>query len=164
MITEFIEANLARIEATAREATPGPWSVFNMADGSYDTGDGGGWWWVWREGVEHYAGIAEINSVDDFDGPPPSQPIAGAAITDGSRGEVERRDAAHIALHDPAHVLAWVAAIRAVVEIHRPNICPNPEHPHDATCDECLDEWPCPTSRAIAGIFQDQPGYDEEWR
>lgn len=120
MITEFIEANLARIERTAREAgARGHWDPV----GDHTIGDNHG-------------------------------PIAEAMGAYRS----------HILAHDPAHVLAWVAGIRAVVEMHRPNICPNPEHPHDATCDECLDEWPCPTSRALAAIFADQPGYDEEWR
>lgn len=127
MITDFIIANLDRIERLALAA--------EVAHG-----------YAW-----------EADGTGNVRGP------GGFPVVYVEDGAPEPPAAAHIALNDPDHVRTWVAGLRAVVEMHRPNICPNPEHPHDATCDECLDEWPCPTSRALAGIFADQPGWDEAW-
>lgn len=41
---------------------------------------------------------------------------------------------AHIALNDPAHVLRWVAALRAVVELHMS--CDDVSYGDDSTCPE----------------------------
>jgi len=59
--------------------------------------------------------------------------------------DVTRANATHIALNDPATVLAMVAGIRAVVAIH---------WDIDGLCSECFGadgvEWPCPTLLALA--------------
>jgi hypothetical protein len=50
------------------------------------------------------------------------------------------RDATHIALHDPAAVLALVAGLREVVALHhRPPMC-----------DACIEDYPCRTLTAVA--------------
>jgi hypothetical protein len=62
----------------------------------------------------------------------------------------------HIARHDPARVLAWCAALRAVVAEHGgAHRCPN---------HLMHDEGPCRTLRALAQIWADHPGFDPAWR
>ena len=39
-----------------------------------------------------------------------------------------------------------VAALRAVVELHKPTVFINP---NEIRCDDCCDEYPCPTIQAI---------------
>jgi hypothetical protein len=83
--------------------------------------------------------------------------------------------ATHIALHDPARALREAEVWRKVLGEH---------HPTDWTaygdrmCSRCvwdMDEladpdaviwipWPCPTIRAVAAIWSDNPDYDEAWR
>lgn len=75
-------------------------------------------------------------------------------------------EAAHIARHDPACVLADVAAKRAILEEH------SPQHsdlfPEDGPqwCQTCShrDNWPCPTVRALLLSYADHPDFDESWR
>lgn len=65
--------------------------------------------------------------------------------------DAEEPNLHHIALNDPAAVLAWVAGIRAVVDLHGP--------PHDMSllpddyCGTCGRRQPCRTLRAIAAIW-----------
>jgi hypothetical protein len=75
-------------------------------------------------------------------------------------GEADEEDAAHIALNDPAFVLAWCAGIRAVVEVHAPV-----DAGHDfAYCLVCVQHdytdtmWPCPTLTALAGAVGVEEG------
>jgi pyrimidine deaminase RibD-like protein len=61
------------------------------------------------------------------------------------------RAEAHIARHDPARVLADVAAKRAIVALH--------------PCDDCgMGNDPCSTLRLLAQPYAEHPDYDEEWR
>jgi hypothetical protein len=81
-------------------------------------------------------------------------------------------DAAHIARHDPARVLAQCAAYREIVELHRQDEGPIARK----GCRSCLtdrsgfaDEWepdelPCPTLRALASMWAGHPEFDPEWR
>lgn len=58
----------------------------------------------------------------------------------------------HVERHDPARVLAQVAALRQVVEMHGGS----------AYCEMCGDgqySSPCPTLRALASMWADAPGY-----
>lgn len=79
------------------------------------------------------------------------------------------RWAAHIERHDPASVLADIAAKRAILGLH------NGDYPYDpddgpgnyswtARCQECHSEEPCKTLRLLASAYADRPGYLEEWR
>ena len=43
----------------------------------------------------------------------------------------------------PTHL---VLALRAVVELHKPTVLISP---NEIRCDDCLDEYPCPTIQAI---------------
>lgn len=94
--------------------------------------------------------------------------LAGAPIT--SRGALRREDAEHIARHDPARVLAEVAAKRRVLARHYGST----STPLRAICEGCaynyadidpryhLDE--CPELRDLAAIYADHPDFDPSWR
>ena len=78
--------------------------------------------------------------------------------------------AAHIARHDPARVLAECAAKRAIVDRHRRD--PDVQrmiYGDIYPCTECGDaddspmEWPCPTMRILAAVYADHPDYQSEW-
>jgi hypothetical protein len=58
---------------------------------------------------------------------------------------------------EPARVLAEVAALRRIVELHDTI----PEEEYCAWCDE---RKPCQTLRLLATIWADHPDYREEWR
>ncbi len=70
----------------------------------------------------------------------------------------------HMARHDPARVLADVAAKRAILDAH--------EELTIGCCNTCTEgmhssehqSWPCATVRLLALPYADQPGYREEWR
>jgi hypothetical protein len=71
----------------------------------------------------------------------------------------------HIARHDPARVLADVAAKRAIVDLHSPH--------HHGACPVCWlvtkrsslrEDFPCRTLRTLALPHSDHPDYREEWR
>lgn len=73
------------------------------------------------------------------------------------RGTVEAR---------PARVLAQVAALRAVVELHRNG----GEYGDDAYCEVCHDytrhdahAWPCPTILALVQPYAGHPDFDPAW-
>jgi hypothetical protein len=63
----------------------------------------------------------------------------------------------HIARHDPARVLAEVAAKRQIVELHF-------LRSSGRLCNEDDDLWPCETLRLLARPYVDHPDYRHEWR
>jgi hypothetical protein len=78
-----------------------------------------------------------------------------------------RSQSEHIARHDPARVLAEVAAKRAILDLHDPN---------DTTgkrrwCVGCIEpdlpglmvRMPCQHARLLAAPYADRPGYRNEW-
>lgn len=85
----------------------------------------------------------------------------------------------HIARNDPAHVLADIAAKRAIVEAHAPSgnecrtCCGEPymeEYWNRPTQTETV-EWkradlpfPCPTIRILTSVYSDHPDYRSEWK
>jgi Family of unknown function (DUF6221) len=86
-----------------------------------------------------------------------------------SEGTVDIPTAAHIALHDPAYVLADIAAKRKILEEHVPF---RGEYDKITGCETCSyrDDWeelqvemPCPTMRLLALPFADHPDYQGEW-
>lgn len=71
---------------------------------------------------------------------------------------VLHNDAAHIALNDPAAVLALVAGIRAVTVHHRRWLVTDEEGEEYAACGTCdgadgPQPWPCPTLTALAAAL-----------
>lgn len=113
-----LNAALDVIEARAEVATQGPWAVHNMADDEYDSTNHAGWWWVWRAGVGHYAGVMEMDQhINWGDGVelPSDRQIGVAQITDNDDGEQERRDAEFIA-HARTDVPTLARALRKATE------------------------------------------------
>ena len=130
-LTEFLLARIAEREAVARAATYGPWR-YNPA---------------------------KVNAIDRsesvFAGKPGTMAIT-VASTGPSDDPQSMSDAAHIALHDPARVLAECAAKRAIVEAMVD---------HDAaTGEEPAYYWVPPVLRILASVDADHPDYQEEWR
>lgn len=71
-----------------------------------------------------------------------------------------KRDAAHIARHDPARVLREVAAKRRIIAVHEGHHeCPS----EDDNCGWIVDSR-CVTLRLLALPYADRLDYDEEWR
>jgi hypothetical protein len=67
--------------------------------------------------------------------------------------------ATHIARHDPARVLRDVAAKRAILAKHGPDL------PLEGACLTCYrgEGWPCDTLRLLAAIWDDHPDYRAGW-
>lgn len=69
-------------------------------------------------------------------------------------------------LYDPARVLAWCAAMRAIVEEHE--LVGSDLYPEEGPlwCATCVPRrtGPCPTLRFLALPFADHPDYRESWR
>jgi len=89
---------------------------------------------------------------------------------------LEDGDAAHIARHDPARVLAEVAAKRAIVNLHAEVTGSTAfygddiETPHGSpACSTCgtwgeyAEAWPCPTLRYLAQPYADHADYEQAW-
>jgi hypothetical protein len=94
------------------------------------------------------------------------------AVNEGARGEV----ATHITRHDPARVLAEVAAKRRIVALHSPGRVWTGSKYEDGKCLSCLvsqsdlygseyETVPCPTLRLLALHYAGyHPDYQEEWK
>jgi hypothetical protein len=80
-------------------------------------------------------------------------------------GHVEEAKAAFIARHDPARVLREVEAKRTIVDLHgRKHECSTFDHNGDIdSCSYCSSPEDCSTLLALASIYSDHPGYQEEW-
>lgn len=82
-----------------------------------------------------------------------------------------KRDARHIALWDPARVLAEVQAKRRIIDLHKPRGVEGGP-PYRWTCTLCDHapvpwdsylEWPCPTLRLLALPYAGHGSYRAEW-
>jgi hypothetical protein len=95
-------------------------------------------------------------------------------------GHTWAREADHIARHDPARVLAEVAAKRAILELHAitvtkvatapfdPDTGERREPEYEVECAVCgwVSDDPtsgCETIRLLAQSFAGRPGWREEW-
>lgn len=147
-ITEFLKARIAEDEATARTASPGPWTFSSIES------IGGG--------TVYDPAVAVANVEWDND---------GTRIDPRIRRRRPPRQAdgtgVHIARHNPARILAECAAKRAILNIHTDR---------DGDCSRCSDyawfavldggdheTYPCPTVKAIAAVYSDHPDYRKEW-
>jgi hypothetical protein len=138
-VTDFVLARIAEDEAAASVASPAPWHAQGAAEVMLPT--------PWKLRPWRRNALAECNnlSLDE-----------------------NRANAAHIARHDPARVLAQCAAMRKVVEDHRPfrlaqTVCQTCEEKPRIGYEAGSDGWPCPTIRALASIWSDHPQFDPAW-
>lgn len=69
----------------------------------------------------------------------------------------------HIARHDPAHVLATVAAHRRIVELHA-DFCETCWVHAEGVAEAADAGLPCPTLLALASIYAAHPDFRDEWR
>lgn len=74
--------------------------------------------------------------------------------------------ARHIARHDPARVLAEVAAKRAIVDQHTVTATSEVfgEVSTVTYCPICRNDGQCMTLWLLAQPYAERPGYREEWR
>jgi len=83
-----------------------------------------------------------------------------------------KETSAHIASHDPAHVLADIAAKRKLIDLHsddREHSCPTDEGNEyfgymNGWAEEKDHPQRCPTLRLLAEPYSDRPGYQEATR
>lgn len=68
----------------------------------------------------------------------------------------------HVALHDPAAVLAVVEAHRLILHDHRQVEYRDIDGPCCQRCESYM-AWPCPTVRALASAFKHLPGWQSDW-
>lgn len=89
-----------------------------------------------------------------------------------NEGRPTDEQAAHIARHDPARVLAEVEAKRRIIELHTARGVPGGP-PFLWACNVCdrspvdwewTTLWPCPTLRLLALPWAGHDDYREEWR
>lgn len=139
-LPEFVLARVAETEADARAAKPGPWIAQSVFEDSPELAP------------DERRVIA-----DEVDGP---RVVAG-----GYDGTLSVGNARHIARHDPAHVLAWCAAMRAIVKKYERA---SYQAGHD---DEDLqgvwDEIASTLEQVLilhAQVWADHPEFDPAWR
>ena len=143
-IVEFIEARLAEDEAVALAASRGGWHY-----GDVDSVAGGTLYDESRR-------IADVvyEQPSEHDGAIVRHLLATEADANG----------VHIVRHDPARVLAQVAALRAVVALHDDgHECPAVPGGAIGWYDP-EDVGACLTLRHIAAIWSDHADYDEGWK
>lgn len=148
-LVEFLRARLDEDEQVARAAQPGPWMAYASRGGG-STVEGPD-----ARGVAHRRGYDENSPFPDSD------PLA-------------LPDAAHIARHDPARVLAEVAAKRGIVQLHAPvrnALTVSEGGGHYLACITCphaeIDVphvLECETLRLLALPHAEHPDYREEWK
>ncbi len=145
-LVEFLRARLDEDERGARATSPWPWRPTAEGDEVLS------------------ARVAGDDALLDED----LVVASGHAL---SSNQV-RANVQHVARHDPARVLADVAAKRRIVELH---VAVAPGTVDDPWCAVCADwpnadydgpgtvDWPCPTQRLLALPFAGHPNYRPEW-
>jgi hypothetical protein len=162
-LVAFVRACLDEDERVARAATPGPWRWEEPSGEEWPTYD---------ESLVSDGKMERFSEGDEY----PASVLVGWGY-DASGIEANQADRDHIARHDPARVLAEVAAKRAILERHhrRDSEDDYPQHwGVDSSCVGChagYDEEPwtkdiseCPELRDLAQPFAGRPGWREEWR
>jgi hypothetical protein len=159
MLTDFLRRRLDEDEAVARAATPGPWvhgnrwliagAMFDDERCAYCRNGTDAPAWVGRRDINGRTMLAHVHRAEEpwthgiYSEADPSGPVDVVNDTD-EYGYMDDSDAAHIARHDPARVLADVKAKRAIIG----------------------DEWSDPgwdVLCALASAYADHPDYREEW-
>ena len=101
--------------------------------------------------------------------PGPWAPSGHSVITadDIEISDVPRRDAPHIARHDPRQVLADIAAKRAILDLHDQSGVRWVGFPRadrqESYCVHDQQAAPCHTVRLLASAYRHRPGWRAEW-
>jgi len=93
------------------------------------------------------------------------------AVNDSSTGEsvvyveggLTLEEGQHIALNDPAYVLADIAAKRQILAAHQREVLTSDGSMPDE-CYHCCEPWVCPTVRLLAAPFAQYPDFDPAWK
>lgn len=118
-------------EASAKacaEVYPSPWEVLDR-----------GWMANVKASEPNFRTVVELEQHDQIDG----------WLSDRLN---------HFATHDPASVLARIAADRQILALHSGD--------NDEACQSHAGNWayePCATLRLLAQPYADRPGYQERW-
>jgi hypothetical protein len=162
-LVAFLRARLEDDEQAARAATAAPW-YHNPSKQ-----------WLGPEEFERY----DRTRGEEFVGYGGPHPFTGCIAATGPADDQQAMaDAAHIARHDPARVLAEVDAKRRIMAIHTVPLeafagSVIPGDPDDRRCVGCgfgsteepmvedIDD--CPVLRALALPYRAHPGYRPEW-
>jgi hypothetical protein len=147
-VVEFLRARLDEDEQAARGATPGPWS--------YNPGK------MWLDGKAFET--FDRSQGEEYVAHGGPSPFTGCVAATGPASHSQSMaDAAFIARHDPARVLAEVEAKRRIVEEHAMGTIYAfvREGPY-CTADDQV--YPCRTLRLLALPHAAHPDYDEAWR
>lgn len=159
-VVEFLSARLNEDEAVARLLMAHPrlrWAQGDGRDG--DTGE-----------VFAHVGLNSSTRCSEHpDGSPNlcSDVRILAVDDDFVRSEAAAAAIAeHVARHDPARVLADVAAKRATLHEHGDvHCCSGRSYPDQVWPDiDSTPEIPCPTVRLLAAPFADHPDFDPAWK
>ena len=51
--------------------------------------------------------------------------------------------------HSTRKLVSWQLALREVVELHKPSTEARNTHTKNPICNNCIEEYPCPTIQAI---------------
>jgi hypothetical protein len=173
-LVEFLRAALDEDERVARAAMPGPWT-HNPAKEWFTDLDK---LRAARAGIPQSGGEEFVKA--EVDGR-----VVGVAATGPADDPQSMADAAHIARHDPARVLAEVAAKRAILDLHESwPVLVETEFSTTEDADRMTlqmskriawltnqeyrarfgDEPPTsPIIRAMAQPYAGRPGWREEW-
>ncbi|MEV4197029.1 DUF6221 family protein [Micromonospora globbae] len=147
-LVTWLRQQLDDDERVAHSATAGPWW--------HNPGKA----WLDAEAFEQY----DRSKGEEFVGYGES-PFSGCVAATGPASHAQSMaDAEHIARHDPARVLAEVAAKRRILDEHfEASLGDTGVGAGD--CTTCTNyAWPCPTVRLLALPYADRPGYRPEWR
>jgi hypothetical protein len=120
-----------------------------------------------KAAAEQYPGQEWNMGADDVVGAERGGYVACGAYGGGISEEI----GAHIVAHDPASVLARVAADRKILELHMPSseLCfwtnMSPET-HEDYGRDCFPDgtFVCETLRLLAWPYADRADYREEWK
>lgn len=149
-LVDFLRARLDEDEAAAKAATSGPWW--------YNPGKQ----WLGPEAFEKY----DLTKGEEFVGYGGPHPFTGAVCATGPASHAQSMaDAAHIARHDPARVLAEIEAKRMLLDLHAPGEMEYVDGDVCMACDVRGEEpfYPCKTLRLLARPFRDHPDFDQAW-
>lgn len=148
----FLRARLDEDAAAARAATPGPWWYNPRKQ------------WLEGEAFESYD-LAKGLEFVGYGGPHPfTGAVAGTGPADHSQSMA---DAAHIARHDPARVLAEVDAKRRILDecaywIEKINESTTTKHPYPNLAER--GEVVLPVLTLLGLPYAEHPEYRTEWR
>jgi hypothetical protein len=139
-LVSWLRVQLDLDAQTAKTATPGPWFVQRRTWGGWSGGRT--WPGVW---INNDAADPESGWVVAYDGGPPASMVGG-------------EDAAHIALWDPARVLADIDSKRQLVTSFE-SVKSDPW-----TYDEMAEDVAERALKMLALPYAERPGFQESWR